>query len=376
MQITVLGVLFFLLLVTVLVAAHELGHFWFARLFKMEVEEFAIGLGRPKWVWLKGERLAPGNLLGETATEVTEYTVRPIPFGGFVRIKGMEPREDGSEIHVANGFYSKPPWQRFLVLLAGPLFSVVAGIVLLAGLYSVVGVGHPSQEPVIGQLSTDMPGYKAGLRPGDKMIAIEGKPIRTFYDAVTAVRVRPEMPTAVTYERNGKQTTITITPVKLPGPLLGPDLEPTDVDAEQGKLGFGPVIKMEKVGLAGALKEAVVQPGMMVAKLASRLKAPSKLKDEVGGPITILRVAQQGVESGAGSMVFIAAMLSISLGIFNLLPLGMLDGGQMMVAFFEMLRRGKRLSFQVQSWIMGVGMAMVFLLIGTVLFIDIGRLGK
>ena len=118
----------FLFMISALVAAQELGHYLFARLFGMGVEEFAIGYGKkPLFTWLRKPykvRGHSGEDLGES--ETTDFTVRPWPLGGFVKIKGMMPEEDGSEINVRGGFYNKPPWQRFVVLLAGPAFSVVS----------------------------------------------------------------------------------------------------------------------------------------------------------------------------------------------------------------------------------------------------------
>src|SRR5207302_10904574 len=115
-------------------AAHEYGHYLFARIFGMGVEEFAIGMGKKLLVWRR-KTYPVGNVepSGEEAitqppqaTETTEFTIRAWPVGGFVRIKGMVPEEDGSEIRIPGGFYSKAPWKRLIVLFAGPLFSVLA----------------------------------------------------------------------------------------------------------------------------------------------------------------------------------------------------------------------------------------------------------
>jgi Predicted membrane-associated Zn-dependent proteases 1 len=166
------GVLVFLLIITVLVAAHEYGHYLFAKIFGMGVEEFAIGFGRnPIWTYRrKTYRLPiardqvvepysessasgmPGEMTRRTITpvvvetpegryieETTNFTIRAWPLGGFVRIKGMMPEDDGSEVRIPGGFYSKDPWKRFIVLLAGPVFSVLAGVIMLIGLYSTAG---------------------------------------------------------------------------------------------------------------------------------------------------------------------------------------------------------------------------------------------
>ncbi|HKU53309.1 MAG TPA: site-2 protease family protein, partial [Nitrospira sp.] len=166
----------FVVMLCVLVAAHEYGHYLLARLFGMGVEEFAIGFGKkPIWTWMRktySVQRNPGpagpsvplhletssyptdgssalqpepetsptpSQVKLTVQETTDFTIRPWPLGGFVRIKGMVPEEDGSETKVPGGFYSKAPWKRFIVLLAGPVFSVLAGVIILFGLKLAMG---------------------------------------------------------------------------------------------------------------------------------------------------------------------------------------------------------------------------------------------
>ena len=206
---------------SVLVAAHELGHYLFARLFNMGVEEFAIGFGKkPIFQWMKrtytipikddevaaivhtssgidiegsGHRPAEDMVeeespSGKILRETTRFTVRPWPLGGFVRIKGMLPEEDGSETTIAGGFYNKPPIQRLVVLFAGPLFSVLAGILILTPLYMTTGQGVPDLSPQIGAVSPEGPAGKAGLKEKDIVDSVDGKPISKFYELISIVR--------------------------------------------------------------------------------------------------------------------------------------------------------------------------------------------
>lgn len=390
MQVTIFGIIFFLVMLTVLVAAHELGHYLFARMFKMDVEEFAIGLGRPKWVWMRRSRKgaqtpAPSvkeDEFGEPHAVVqpaeesneTEYTFRAWPLGGFVRVKGMMPEEDGSEIHIQNGFYSKPPWQRFLVLLAGPLFSVVAGIVLLTGLYAVVGIAMPSKTALIGSIGKGLPAERAGLRVGDRITEVNGTEVQDFYDVSVILRDRANMATEIRYERDGQSHVTIATPKEEMSPIFDREFRPTGEERKVGKIGFGPKFESESIGLGAAFVQSVELPWKIVSRLVSTLKQPSRLKDEVGGPVAIFGVAQKSAEIGMPAMVETAGMLSISLGIINLLPAVPFDGGQMMVAFVEMLRRGRRLSFKVQTALLNAGITFIVLMVVSVLFIDINRL--
>lgn len=351
-----------LVMISVLVAAHELGHFLVARLCKMDVDEFAIGLFRPKWVWMKRGK--------------TEFTLRAIPFGGFVRVTGMEPQDDGSEVNVPNGFYSKPPFQRFMVLFAGPIFSIAFGVLLLAGVYAFDGKEVNLQDPVIGYVHPGSPADKAGLKVEDRIVKIDDKPVTKFYDVLAYVRTRGGVPIAVEFERAGTPDSTTVTPEKDPSPtpVRDANLEITGETAVQAKIGVRWKIEKRPLPVGEALIASSKAPIIMATSLVSMVSTPTRLKDEVGGPGTIATFTQKAAEEGFFTVCFLAAMLSISLGFMNLLPIPPLDGGQMVVAFVEMLRRGKRLSMQVQAGVSTVGAVLVFSLIAYVLFIDVARM--
>lgn len=358
----------FLTIVTLLVAAHEYGHYIFARMFKMGVEEFAIGFGKkPLFKFMERTYESPEG------PETTVFNVRPWPLGGFVRIKGMEPKEDGSEVDVKGGFYNKPPWQRFLVLLAGPLFSIVAGLIILVPIFMIVGVPSPGKEPVIGALQTGGAAEKAGLKEGDRITAIDGASVSTFYDMVVKIRDNGGAPIVFSIERGAAPQTVIVTPVVKEAPVLGPDLEMTDARRKQSTVGFGPVSIREKMAFLPALGKAAQAPVEMVKNLAAIVTRQKNAADEVGGPLSIISATSQTVKSGLSDVIAFAGLLSISLGIFNLLPIPFLDGGQMVVAIVEQLRRGRRLSFKLQEKIAGVGFVLILALIGSVFVLDIKR---
>ena len=356
-----LTIVAFLVMVCVLVAAHEYGHFLFARMFKMDVEEFAIGFGKGKWTWMRRNG--------------TDFTLRPIPLGGFVRTKGMVPEENGSEIKVEGGFYSKPPWQRWLMLFAGPLFSILFGVILLVGLYSTVGRMQPVNRATIGVVVKDGAADKAGIKVGDKILSIDGQPTVTFFDILSKVREKPEIPIQIVYEREGKQATVTVTPKKDPSPtpVFSSDLELTDTLKIQGKLGILWDVERIPLPLGAAIAEGLKAPVQTLTSLAGLITQPSKAKEEVGGPIRIASITNDAVQQGFSTVLFLAAMLSISLGFMNLIPIPPFDGGQMVVAFVEMLRRGKRLSFRVQELVSTVGFVVIVAMVVGIFYIDLTR---
>ncbi|MBX3119367.1 MAG: site-2 protease family protein [Fimbriimonadaceae bacterium] len=364
-------------MLTLLVAAHELGHYLIARMFKMGVEEFAVGFGRPKWVW-KRKSFTTEHLddEGNPVIETTEYTFRPVPLGGFVRIKGMLPEEDGSETKIPGGFFSKPPIQRFLVLFAGPVFSILAGWVLLIPAYTITGIEKPINEPFLGEVGAEGPAAVAGLKEGDKIISIDGKPINTFFNIVETVRDLPPQEFAVVYERDGKQSQTVVTTYRreAPTPVLDSNLELTPVLKYQSLLGIDPPRKHVSLSIGQASQKAFELPLRMVEGIFAMFAAPSTIQHQVGGPVTIFEMTRSSMDTGIGPLIIFAGLLSIMLGIFNLLPVvGVLDGGHMCVAFVEMLRRGRRLSYKAQERIATIGVIAIVFMFGSVLFIDISR---
>lgn len=366
----------FLTMISLLVAAHELGHYLFARLFGMGVEEFAIGFGKkPLWTWMK--RTYPVQEAdGTEVSETTDFTVRPWPLGGFVRIKGMIPEDDGSEVRIPGGFYSKPPWQRLIVLFAGPAFSILFGILTLVPLYMTVGVEKLSNEPVITQMIKEGAAYTAGIRPGDRIVSVDGKPIDSFYSYIAYVRTRPGQKIAMAVDRKGQSKTFEVTPKLSEQDTLvyGPDMELTGEWKQQAIVGvLPPNTIMKRLSFGDAVASAANEPVRAVRGLMSLFERPKNFSNTVSGPVTIVNLTEAAIDSGFSKVISLAALLSISVGIFNLVPIGMLDGGQMLVAVMEMFRGGRRLSMRTQNALGGAGMLAILLLFISVMFVDVQR---
>ncbi|MBI1757539.1 MAG: site-2 protease family protein [Fimbriimonas ginsengisoli] len=386
--------LVFVVMVSVLVAAHEYGHYIFARLFGMGAEEFCIGVGvRPLLTWgrrryrlalSESERaalpMAEGALdAGEPPRELNEetrFTVRAWPIGGFVRIKGMVPQEDGSEVRVPGGFYSKAPWKRLVVLFGGPLFSVLAGVLILFFLYWAVGATRPAGTSIEG-IVRGGPAQAAGLLPGDRLTAIDGQPVLEFYDVVSRVRDQAGRDLQVRYVRQGVERETRLQPklAELPDAVMGSDHLPTGEMRRQAKIGAAFGLVHVALGPVGALAEAVSRPQQAVVGMIAIFERKVKVEDSVGGPIALATMTDAAVRQGILTLIEWAGILSISVGIFNLLPvLGVLDGGQMVTALIEMLRGGRRLSYKVQNAMAAVGFSMIVLIVIGVFFVDIKRL--
>ncbi len=346
---------------TTIVGVHEFGHFLFAKLFKMDVDEFAIGFG---------PRIASRKT--KTGTVVS---LRCIPLGGFVRVKGSEPREDGGEVHIERGFFSRGPWLRLLVFLAGPAFSLLFGVVC----YFAVAMfnGTPDAEPIIGGVPKDYPAEAAGLREGDKVLAINGAPIRTYQQIRETVQPS-KAPLDFRILRGGKEVTLKVAPIQRlqllddadGNPKFGPDGKPI-----YQVLGFiGIQAKVEKFQIVPSMQFAARNSMMLISQTVHVMGSWSRLKQNAGGPISIARVTSSAAQSGAVALLYLAGTISFSLGLLNLLPIPLLDGGQIVIAFIEGLRRGRRLSMKVQELVAGAGFALILLMIVGVFALDIGHI--
>ncbi len=360
----------FLLMITLLVAAHELGHYLFARLFRMGVLEFSLGFGRPKlFTWRRTRaRLDDG---GEIETE---FNVRAWPLGGFVRILGMEPQEDGSETRIANGFYSKPAWQRFVVLLAGPVFSVLTGLFVLAPVY--LSVGAVRESTTIADVDPTFGAYAAGVRQNDVVVAIDGRPVRTGYEARTLVRDRLSGEIALKLLRGGRPLEVSVVPKvdQEPMPTMGERGDPNlGEQRRQARLGIRFLPVRRPLGPMGAFAEAGAKTLESVKGFGFLLSRPKVAKENVNGIVGMVGRTSEAVDSGLEDTFGLAALLSISIGLFNLIPIPPLDGGQMLIAAIEMLRSGKRLSLRLQNTFFTIGFALMVTLFVGVFVLDISR---
>src|SRR5947209_8953027 len=199
----VLGVLGFVLIIVVVIVVHEGGHFAVAKLFRIKVEEFFVGFGPRLWSFRRGD---------------TEYGVKAIPLGGYVRIAGMNPFQETPPADIPRSYGAKPPWQRALVILAGPASHFVMALVFL-GLY-FAAVGTPSYQPVVAAVAKTLqgnsgasPAVLAGIRPGDVVLAVGGISNPTEDQFVNYTRAHVGRPVELAIRRGGRTLHLQATPV-------------------------------------------------------------------------------------------------------------------------------------------------------------------
>jgi regulator of sigma E protease len=449
--------LWFIVAVSVLVTVHEFGHYWVARRLGFKVLRFSVGFGKP--------------LLSKVAgPDRTEYVLAAIPLGGYVKM--LDEREGpvpAADLH--RSFTRKPPWQRILVLVAGPAFNILFAIVVLWGMFwwtgtdeakPIVGEVAPSSvasqaglrkgdeiraingapvvgqrdvvfdlldamsshgnaalsvrgsdggsrvatlsvpdsaqrvhltepaelfrglgfefwlppiPPVLGVVASDGPAARAGLKAGDRIVSIGGEPTNDFNDVVKRIKPHPGESLELTYSRDGVEHTV---PVRVSsedggdGKIVGR----IDVKVAQPSVTLPDSFFLHTdFTLMGALGRATEEAWSMTViqgRLVGRMLTGHVSVKNLSGPLSIAEYAGESADAGAASFLEFLVLISLSLGFLNMLPIPILDGGQIVFQAVEWLK-GSPLSERAQAFGTQVGIALLILLMGVALFNDIAR---
>lgn len=352
-------VISFILVLGLLIFVHELGHFLFAKLFGVRVLKFSLGFG-PK-------------VYGRTHGE-TEYLISAFPLGGYVKMFGENPDEQSlSSEDRRDSFAHKSVWQRFFIVLAGPLFNLLFALVLFCGLFLAIGVPESQDTTIIGRVSENSPAAEAGLMAQDVIEQINGQPVTQWLDVLDSVKESGGQPLAFQIKRGEERISLVVTPAmdKVKN-IFGEEVE------QRYMIGVvkADALVYERVGVIQSIEAAFAQTWMYISltvmgflKLIQRVVPMS----ELGGPILIAQLAGQQLEAGWVHLVFFMGLLSVNLGILNLLPIPVLDGGHLVFLTLEALRR-KPLSERVQIVAQQVGMVILGSLMLFVFYNDLVRI--
>jgi regulator of sigma E protease len=337
----------FAVILGILVVVHEFGHFTMARLTGMTVHEFAFGFGPII------KKLFKRN--------GTEYNIRAVPLGGFVRIAGMDP---GESEDVEGGFNTKPIWQRALVIFSGPFMSLVLGYVV----FLLIGFvwGFPSSIPstTIGAVAQKSPAAVAHLQADDRIVAIDGKSLRDGRDLQRVTSVSAGKVMHLSVERKGKILLVQATPRLETDPAT---------KKKVGRLGIALQAPSQRVGVVESVKRGTVETYGFVSQMVQHIFSRAITKD-VGGIVAIGYLTHETVKAGQWQgLVAELAMLSLMLGIINLIPWPVLDGGHILYLIVEKIR-GKRLEPETWYAIQMVGMAVLVFLAVFLVYFDISRI--
>lgn len=353
----------FLVMLSILIVLHEFGHFVLARRNGVRVNEFSVGFGP--------------RLAGWTSPRSgTQYSIRALPIGGYCAMEGEDNRVSEAQQQrdfLAGGgvtdsnFQAKSPWRRLAIVLAGPAanFLLCYAILLIGAL--AFGVASDKAQPVVGEVLPGSPAAIAGIRPGDRIVAIDNRTITSGRRLVDTIHQALGKRLDLVYERNGARNEIYVTTVPCPA----------QVGKNLGCIGFQPVPAYERVGLVSAVKQSgeefVAIANQTVSGLALLVTQFAKYAPQIAGPIGMGQVAATVQDWGWGPYFSLAATISFALGLFNLLPIPALDGGRAAFIIAELIR-GRPVDPEKEAMVHIAGFAALMALIMLVAFHDIARI--
>ncbi len=307
-------------LLGVLIFVHEFGHFLFAKLMGVKVLKFSLGFG-PKVI---------GKTYGET-----EYCISAVPLGGYVKMLGEEPGEELPEAEQSRAYSKQPVWKRFSIVFFGPLFNIAFAALIF---FLIFINGIPYLLPEIGEVTPDSPALRKGLQKGDSIVEINGTPIKRWDDMTTIIHTSSGKEIRMKIRRDSSAFDLVITPEKK---------VVKDVFGQGKEVGLIGITPSEKIGieqesLIGAFVLSIrrtwdisVITVLSIVKLIQRI-IPA---ETIGGPILIFQIAGKQASHGAMNFFTFMGVISINLGVLNLLPIPILDGGHLMFLAIEFVRK-------------------------------------
>jgi len=349
----------FIIVLGILIFFHELGHFLVAKISGVKVLKFALGFG-PKLV---------ARTFGDT-----EYSIRYVPLGGFVKMLGEDENDEEAKSlppeEAKKSFENQAVLIRIAIVAAGPVFNLILAFILFSGLFLISG--QRVIVPEIGQITEGMPAHKAGLKKGDIVVAIEGKNIETWSEMKDMVQPSAGKPLRITVQRGDRLLTLTIVPQpKVVKNMFGQETQTALI----GIVSSGKTIKIQ-FGPLEATRKATIETWkwvkltcMVVVKLFQGV-IPLK---EVGGPILIGHMAGKLAQDSFINLIPFMAIISVNLAILNLFPIPILDGGLIIFLLIEMVL-GKPLSPKMREIAMKTGLFLLVFLMLVITFNDLSRI--
>ena len=357
----------FIIVLTIVVFFHELGHFYVARRCGVAVEVFSVGFGRPLTSWYDKHG--------------TQWKIGWMPLGGYVKFLGDENSASAPDTEALskmdaktrkNTLFDKPLGQRAAVVAAGPMANFLLAIIIFAGLYAVLG--QRVTDPVVGEVVTESAAERAGFQPGDLITAIDDTKVQTFAEVRRIVTVNADTELMFEIQRDGNTLLLPATP---------------DWYLETDR--FGNEFRIGRLGVSVGLDDAnarhvrynpatAVWMGVRESyfiidqtfTVLGRIITGRESAESLGGPIRIAQLSGQAASLGLVALINLTAVLSVSIGLVNLFPIPMLDGGHLMFYAYEAVA-GKPMPEKVQEVGMRIGLSLVLALFIFVTWNDITR---
>lgn len=346
----ILNLILFVFILGVIVCVHEFGHFILAKMNGVYVYEFSIGMGPRLWGFKKGE---------------TDYNIRLIPIGGFCALAGEDlDDDDAKNIPKNNRLQAKKAWQRFLIMLFGPMNNFILAVLLLFVI--ALCYGGTSMKPIITSVELGSAAYKAGLDDGDRVIKINNHKVSSVDDISLYLAIaNPKGKNTFYVEKtNGKYETIKVKPEHI-----------KTKDGESYKYGIG--MQQERThGFLNAIKYSYQKTcsifKQMFVTVGSLFTGGVKVS-QLSGPVGIYSIVGEQSKGGLANILYLIAFLSINVGFINLLPIPAFDGGHILFIIIEKIK-GSPVNPELENKIHAVFLMLLLLLMIVVTFNDILRL--
>jgi regulator of sigma E protease len=350
----------FLVVLGILIFVHELGHFLFAKLFGVRVLKFSLGFGN--------------KLVGKQWGE-TEYLISAFPLGGYVKMYGEQPGEEIAEEDKEVSFSHKKVWQRFWIVFGGPLFNLLFAVFIFWFMFLVAGRPDLADTTKIGQITQNSPAEHAGLKTGDQVLSINGQQMRSWAQIAETVNGSGGKEIELVVQRKDETLHIKAVPklTKVKDMLFG-----EETGEERYLLGMARSEELvyTKISLPESISLAFSYTwNLIVITLLGLVKMIQQVipASELGGPIRIAEITGEQLRAGWLNLVHFTGLLSVNLGVLNLLPIPILDGGHLTFLTIEALRR-KPLNETAMLRAQQFGMALLGTLMIFVFYNDIARL--
>jgi regulator of sigma E protease len=336
-------VLLAILSLGILIIVHEGGHYLAARASGMRVDRFSIGFGPRIFSFQRGETL---------------FQVAAIPLGGFVQIAGLNPGEENIAVDDPRAYPNRPVLQRLVTIFAGPGTNYVFAALLMVASFLAWGVPVLGKEPIVAALVDGKPAQSAGLQLGDQILSVGGTKVTDFKQVAPLINASQGAPLQIQVLRDNQPMSIKVQ---------------AERDGSDYRIGIQLAEKEERqpASFGASLKEGLVFPVRYSAFILHGFQEifAGRQKAEFSGPIGIVKVMQKQISHGVRSAVEIVAIISVYLGLFNLLPLPALDGGRIVFLGWELVSR-RKVNQRVEQTVHMVGM---FMLLGFIVFVTLGN---